>query len=590
MRVFVHFNARLLRPLITVLAIMGVVMSALLSYRSTGHASAPAATTFQGSPATVALAASSHFALNGPAQQPISNGQGARHPIEPRHGVTTTSISQSQAPQVADIGVVTGVGQLLHNFNGLNNVNHFHVNGFVLEPPDQGLCTGQLLGSKVVGEIINDVVTFYTPNGALFSPEEDLNTFFHEPGPPNSPTAEILTDPRCYFDPTTQTWFFTSLALAPTATFLPNHVDILVLNTSLSAEFIYRVDVTFANNTAGGCPCLGDQPKLGIDKNNLYITVDQFNTAETLETGDSLLALSKSQLVAGKPVVNIAEFHNLSLGGIGVLTLQPAITNSNSDIEYLLNSFPFADEAGTMPNTISKLLGLWALSDTGAVTTGAVPKLSARIITSEVYGFPVPALTTNGLSLATFSNDSRMQQVQFINGHLWGALDSAVAVNHDPVTRDGAAWFEIQPIVDSNGTVTGAQFTDQGYVAVAGKFLAYPAITTTFEGTTGIAFSITSPTLNPSTGYAVRKAGSATFGGIHLTAIGSRPDIGFTCALGAPQQCRWGDYSWSALDPNGQNLWMAAEKTVSQVSTQVIKGHAFKINWGTQVWDVMGNQ
>lgn len=82
-----------------------------------------------------------------------------------------------------------------------------------------------------------------------------------------------------------------------------------------------------------------------------------------------------------------------------------------------------------------------------------------------------------------------------------GALDSAVAVDNDPVTRDGAAWFEIQPVVDNNGNITGAHFTDQGYVAVAGEFPVYPAITQTFEGTTGISFSITSPTLNPSTGY-----------------------------------------------------------------------------------------
>ena len=54
----------------------------------------------------------------------------------------------------------------------------------------------------MVSEIINDVVTFYTPNGALFGPEENLNVFFGE-----SPALNI-SDPRCYFDPTTQSWFF----------------------------------------------------------------------------------------------------------------------------------------------------------------------------------------------------------------------------------------------------------------------------------------------------------------------------------------------------------------------------------------------
>jgi hypothetical protein len=320
----------------------------------------------------------------------------------------------------------------------------------------------------------------------------------------------------------------------------------------------------------------------------VYIVVDQFDTSLTFETGDTLIALAKSELVSGKPTVDTAEFHNLSLGGLGVTALQPAISDGGSDVEYLLNSFPYADEAQVMPNTISKLLGLWALSDTAAVGRGEVPTLSATLITSEVYGFPVRALTTNGRSLATFSNDSRMQRVQFIAGHVWGALDSAVAVDQDPTTRDGVAWFEIQPVLDASGRVAAGHFTHQGYLASAGKYLLYPAITTTVEGTTGIAFSITSPTLNPSTGYAVRKAGSARFGGIHLTATGSGPDLGFTCALGFPQECRWGDYSRSTLDPNGRDIWMAAERIVPQVSTQVIQGQQFNINWGTQVWDVMG--
>jgi hypothetical protein len=89
-----------------------------------------------------------------------------------------------------------------------------------------------------------------------------------------------------------------------------------------------------------------------------------------------------------------------------------------------------------------------------------------------------------------------MQQVQFINGHLLGALDSAVIVDKDPQTRDGAAWFVIQPRVDRHGVIAGGRFDAQGYVAVKGEFLVYPAITQTSEGTTGIAFSITSPTLH----------------------------------------------------------------------------------------------
>ncbi len=504
-----------------------------------------------------------------------------RKPLVPfvvPHGAASSARTQGNTSLAGSTVVDSHASTVLHNFNGLNSVDSFNVNGFILEPPDQGLCTGFLAGTKVVGEIINDVIAFYTPGGALVSSKENLNTFFAEP------PSELVSDPRCYFDPNTNAWFFTVLAYTPTL--FPNHVDVAVLHTNLT-EFVVRVDTTFASNVAGGCPCFGDQPKLGIDENNVYISVDQFNSTTTLETGADLIALSKSELVAGSATIAGVAFLNLSLAGIPIVGLQPAITSSNVDEEFLLNSFPYID-AQEDPNTISKTLGLWSLSNTASVTAGGIPTLSATTITSELYAYPVPARTTNGLSLATYSNDSRMQQVQYIGGHLWAALDTAVLFKGSPAAFDGLAWFEVHPEVDNNGNITGGSFTHQGYVASQGNYLVYPAIEHTAEGATGIAFSMTSPTLNPSTAYVLRSSDGGSFGNIHITGFGSGPDIGFTCTLGFPQQCRWGDYSWATLDPNGQNIWMASEYIVPQVATQIVNGTAFQTNWGTRVWDVAG--
>lgn len=564
------------------------VVTALLASGPSGKASGAAAATFTGTAGTVSRAASGQFPTNPAASR--ARGAGQKDPFvasQAGHRGAGASGSHRSAPLGADSGLSTSGANTVHNFTGLNSVDQFKAyggshGGFVLEPPDQGLCTGTLRGSTVVVEIINDVVGLFTPNGSLVGSPEDLNTFFGE-----NPALNV-SDPRCVFDSTTQTWFF-SAVIYTNDLFTDNHTDVLVLNGGTGAAAVYPIDTRFSSNTAGGCPCFGDQPKIGIDKNNVYISVDQFNSPSTAdETGADLIALSKSQLVAEGTAVNSAEFLNLSVG-IGVTGLQPAITAGSSDVEYLLNSFPYLDERQLQPNTSSTQLGLWALTNTGAVSGGGTPTLSEKTITSETYGFPVAALTTNGLSLATFSNDSRMQQTQFINGGLWGALDSAVAVGS---TVDGAAWFEIAPTVDKHGNVTGA-FTDQGYVSAAGKYLVYPAIVTTPGGATGIAFSITSPTLDPSTGYVLRKAGDASFSGIHLTQSGSGPDIGFTCKApfaGTAQQCRWGDYSWAALDPSGTSLWMAAELTVPQIATQHIHVAGLppklQTNWGTQVWDV----
>ena len=511
-------------------------------------------------------------------------------PVVGHRGTSTSSALQS-GPQGEDAGLSNNNPKLASNFTGLNSVDQLNayggsVNGFVLEPPDQGLCAGTLFGSSVVFEIINDVAAVYAPNGTLLLGPVDLNTFFGE-----SPALNV-SDPRCVYDSTTQTWFF-SAVIYTNDLFTDNHTDVLVLNGGNGSTAVYPIDTVLASNSAGQCPCFGDQPKIGIDQNNIYISVDQFNSPATIdETGADVFALSKSQLAAESTSVNSAAFLNLSIG-IGVTGLQPAITSGGSNNEFLLNAFPYLDEAQLQPNPTSTQLGLWALSDTDAVTEGGTPTLSETTIASEQYNFPVPALTTNGLSLATFTLDSRMQQVQFINGELWGALSSAVAKGHDPKTKDGVAWFEIAPSLGAGG-VTGGTFTDQGYVSAAGKYLVYPAIVTTPGGSTGIAFSITSPNLNPSTGYVLRKAGDKKFSNVHLTDKGSGPDTGFTCVppfQGTVQQCRWGDYSWAALDPSGAGLWMAAELTVPQVATQIlppIPGFppTLSTNWGTQVWEV----
>jgi hypothetical protein len=84
-----------------------------------------------------------------------------------------------------------------------------------------------------------------------------------------------MSDPRCVFDTPTQTFFFTVLAYAPTTSGLPTHDDVLVLRSN-GAAFVYRADTTFAGDTAGRCPCFGDQPKVGIDQYNVYVSTDEF--------------------------------------------------------------------------------------------------------------------------------------------------------------------------------------------------------------------------------------------------------------------------------------------------------------------------
>src|SRR5204863_827010 len=96
------------------------------------------------------------------------------------------------------------------------------------------------------------------------------------------------------------------------------------------------------------------------------------------------------------------------------------------------------------------------------------------------------------------SNDTRMQQVMYANGKLWGALDTAL--NPDGgAQRAGIGYYIVKPDV-STGALT-AKVALQGYVGVTGADLTYPAVGVTSSGRGVMAFTYTGNTTNPSAAY-----------------------------------------------------------------------------------------
>ena len=94
-------------------------------------------------------------------------------------------------------------------------------------------------------------------------------------------------------------------------------------------------------------------------------------------------------------------------------------------------------------------------------------------------------------------------------------------------------------------------------------------------------FSMTSPTLNPSTGYVVSKDQGKTFSAITTTGVGSGPHVSFSGTQPGYLRNRWGDYSRAAIDPANGDVWMADEYIPSGPD-----GADTVDNWGTRVWQV----
>ena len=518
---------------------------------------AHADTTYNGVPAKGTLVASGNFAFNSPPHAAMPRFTIKEMPnFTPRRAVNA-AVRQGAVPQVDSSSVQKSPSAVLANFNGISDLASANVNsGILVEPPDQGLCVGKFLGHRRVFEIVNIAIAEYTLTGTQLA-IEDNNFFFNEPEP--AFTGELVSDPRCIFDKSTDTFFFTAVAtnLTTGATTLESHVDIVVVNGTSGTFVEYKFDTTDLSNPNGDCPCLDDQPKVGIDNNAIYIGADEFSLTSNLYNGAELLVISKPQLVSAASFVNAAYFTNLSLAGIPVLDLMPAISVSSTNTEYLENSFPF-DAVGN-PVFSTNVIGLWRVTDDGDVTSGGIPNLSARLVKTETYAFPVNAATTPpGNFLNT--NDDRMGQLEFIDGQLWSSVETSVNIKGTIGEVVGAAWFNIDAATRA--------VDRQGYVATKGQYLIYPTILHTSSGLTIINFTITNPTLNPSAAF-VRLSSSKT---IEIEATGVSPyDI--------PFPNRWGDYSWAALDPDGVHIWMGNEYIPS------LSDQAFIANWGTEIFE-----
>jgi hypothetical protein len=385
---------------------------------------------------------------------------------------------------------------------------------------------------------------------------------------------------------------------------------------------IYRIDVTSdgTNNPAVGnaCPCLGDYPHIGADANGIYLTTNAYPWEGNGFNGAQIYAFSKAQLAAGAATVTMV--HIDTWGTVNAPSdagsTQPGFTvwpahspgsgsfdTSAGGIEYFLSSNA-ADEAthpvaGTAGTRTSTQLIAWSLKNTSSLNSLSPSLvLTNKILTVDQYGVPPkqqqpgsgtpPGITVpqghciNDTTTATIagvgcwrllfaaepahnevvsrpdSNDTRMQQVMYANGKLWGALDTALNPDGGP-QRAGIAWYIVTP--DGSGVTLNAKVTLQGYLGATGYDFTYPAIGVTAAGRGVMAFTATSSTLNPSAAYASIDAslGVGTWNTVP-GGTGAAPDDGFTSyksQVGNPPRTRWGDYGAASVD--GNSVWIASE-------------------------------
>jgi hypothetical protein len=469
-------------------------------------------------------------------------------------------------------------------FPGLTTVDTALTNGFVLSPPDQGLCVG---GGHVV-EIINLVLAVYTSTGMkIDNTEQSANAFFGA-----DPATTFLSDPRCYYDAPTQRWFFSMTNVVDSTTGRSNlFLAVSKTNDPAGDYIIYSIDTTDdgQNGTPQnpGCttasPCFGDQPLLGADAYGIYLTTNEFGVFSDVFNGAQIYALSKSALEAGTATSFVDIGGQIPLEEGIAYSVQPASspdlsTESAPGVEYFLSALDFF-------SSLDNRVAVWALTNTQSLNSNS-PNVSllGTVINSEVYGQP-PVATQKvgpyplGQSLgepeeALNTNDDRMNNVVYASNHLWGGLNTIIGDG----TTSGIAYFFVMPSV--KGDKLSAKLQGQGYISVEGNSVLFPGIGVTADGTAAAAFTVSGPSYFPSAAYAHITPAHAT--GVNIVALGqaAQDDFsGYPEFGGDPGVARWGDYSWGVAD--GKSLWLATEFIPGNINSL-----DFFTNFGTEVFEV----
>jgi len=382
---------------------------------------------------------------------------------------------------------------------------------------------------------------------------------------------------------------------------------------------IYKINVTNDGTNTGGQnpgPYIGDYPHIGADANGVYLTTNAYPWTANGFSGAQIYALSKAELAAGAAAVTMVHIDTSGMVNApsDAGPTQPGFTvwpaqspgsqfqDANGGTEYFLSSNaateatrPVSGTGG--PNASSKVV-VWTLGNTSSLDS-ASPSLSlaTKLVGVGTYAVPprvhqpgsgdppgtsVPQGhcindTTTSTAAGTGcwrllfnppapahdevisrpdSNDSRMQQVMYANGKLWGALDTALNPDGGP-QRAGIAWYVLNP---SNGKVV-----KDGYLGAAGMDFTYPAVGVTGSGRGVMAFTAVGDAVNPSAAYSAIDAIAGVGAWNYVTGgQGAAPDDGFTsykAQVGNPPRTRWGDYG--AASVVGNSVWIASEYIAS---------------------------
>lgn len=442
-------------------------------------------------------------------------------------------------------------------------------------PPDT---MGAVGPTQFVVHVNGRVRTFVKATGVADGViNADTDVFFASVmTPPPGGGLNFTSDPNVRYDRLTKRWFLTIIDVPSTSAAsigdIPNRILIAVSDAASNGVLSGATVWTYyfvQQDTVGPVASTGeflDYPSLGIDNNALYIGGNMFGAVSGSFIGCSVFVIQKTSVLSGGPVVTTA-FRGVVAGA--------------SDGPFAprgVDNYDAAATEGYFIGISNAAFGRVNMRRIG--TPGGVPTISADIpITVSTTTFPenVQHLgNTGGTSGRLDALDDRLFAAHIRNHRLWTAHNievNASGVSSSSGSRDAVRWYELDvpvgagtPTVVESGTTFDSAATNPQYFWI-------PSVMISGQGHAAFGFSRAG--LN-------NRADAATNGRLRTDTLGTTGAVEFytasSTAYNPPSDPgpgrRWGDYSFTTLDPNDDMTMWTIQQFCNATNTygvQVVK-------------------
>jgi len=323
---------------------------------------------------------------------------------------------------------------------------------------------------------------------------------------------------------------------------------------------------------AGDTGLFLDYPSLGVDANGLTIGANIFDSGGTLQ-GTSVHVLRKSRLLSGPggdlvPAGDVVAFRNLA-GTSGT-----AGPYAPQGVDNLADSAPTVawvvgvDNAGFGSLVFRKITysapGAWPPSGISANSSLAVPA-TALPLTVPHQG--------NASGAAGFLDalDDRLMAAVLRNGKIWTAHNIAVTsagVGSASGDRDGTRWYQIDvsgasPTLSQSGTLFDNAASNP-------RFYWMPAIMVSGQGHAALGTSAAGATQRINAATVGRLAGD-TPGTLQAPLLFTSSSTSYNPPADPGGPRRWGDYSYTSLDPTDDMTMWTIEEYCNAVDTYGVR-------------------